>query len=260
MRFFPLFSILLLLILIVVNSTANAEIFCIAHQGSFKNAPKNSLQSLQAALDLGADGVEFDIRHTLDGEAIVMHDGKLNTATHLPGKKCPLDKKINQLLLKEIKENCALEFQGFYYPIPSLEEALDLVAPSEKFVFIELKDRPGTKTVEIIKAHFQSTPDKLKIISFKIKNLDTFFSYDPDKFWENVSGLDLDVAPWGTPSRYGVNVWNRTYPLRINYHSNKKEISVWTVNRQKRIEKYLNRHIQYITTDEVELCLRLKNG
>jgi glycerophosphoryl diester phosphodiesterase len=62
---------------------------CISHRGSFKSAPENSPQSMQEALDLNSDGVEFDLRHTAEGYPIVMHDKTLTTATHAAGKSCP---------------------------------------------------------------------------------------------------------------------------------------------------------------------------
>ncbi len=35
-----------------------------AHRGLTLNAPENSMAAFQAALDLGADGIEFDVRLT----------------------------------------------------------------------------------------------------------------------------------------------------------------------------------------------------
>ena len=248
-----------LLVLFFISLTAQAEPFCIAHQGSFKNSPPNSLQSLQEALDVGAEGVEFDINHTQDGEAIIMHDGKLSTATHATGKRCPLDKKINELNLQEIRENCVLDFHNTQYPIPTLSEALALLHDSHKFVFIELKDMPSASTRKIIQQYFVSSPELLRVISFKVKYLDALIKSDNKSlFWSRVGGLDLDVAPWGTPKDYGVNVWNRLYRLRGKQYQ-KRESSVWTVNKQNRIRKYLKQNVDFITTDEVQMCLNLKS-
>lgn len=146
-----------------------AESFCISHQGSFKSAPGNSLASLQAALDLDADGVEFDIRHTKDHVAILMHDQTLTTAVSRPKKNCPLKIKIKDLTLREIRENCALKFQDELHLIPTLDEALSLTATSGKFVFVELKDQPSALTRETIQNYFFQDSEKLRIIAFKVK-------------------------------------------------------------------------------------------
>lgn len=246
-----------LLVLFFISASAVAEPFCIAHQGSFKNSPPNSLQSLQEALDVGADGVEFDINHTRDGEAIIMHDGKLS-ATHVPGRVCPLKKKINELTLSEVKENCVLEYRNELYPVPTLTEALELLSGSDKYVFIELKDMPSASTRKTIQNFFNLRPELLRVISFKVKYLDALINEgEKSLFWSKVGALDLDVAPWGTPDEYGVNIWNRLYRLR-GRHYQKRESSVWTVNKEKRIKKYLKQNVNFITTDEVQMCLKLK--
>src|SRR3712207_7248008 len=44
----------------------------------------------------------------------------------------------------------------------------------------------------------------------------------------------FDVFPWGTPARYGINIWNRTYRLRPDPE---RETSVWTVNKERSEER-----------------------
>lgn len=247
-----------LLSLAVLSSlTAQAESFCIAHQGVFKEAPKNSLASLQAALDLDADGGEFDIQHTKEGIALVNHDAILSHALSLPGKSCPTKTKIKELSYEEIRTNCTLHYNDQLHVIPTLDEALELVASSGKFVFIELKDEPSSETRSIIKKHFSHDSSKLRIIAFKVRHLDTLLN-NHDPYWSQVMALDLDVAPWGTPSRYGVNVWNRLINWNLNKSLKSRETSVWTVNKEKRIKMFLDKKVTYITTDEVQKCLDLK--
>lgn len=249
---------LLHLLLLSLSFEAMARSQCIAHQGSFKNSPRNSLESMQEAIQVGADGVEFDIQHTKDGQAIVMHDPKLTTATHAPGKTCLLDVKVKDLTLSEIKENCSLKFKDAYFSIPTLDEALAFMSQSDKYVFIELKDRPTSNTRKTIEKYYSDNTQKLRIIAFKVKNLDELIRpQEHSEFWNSVRGLDLDVAPWGTPRRYGVNVWNRTYRLRGGQKYKSRETSVWTVNREKRLRKFHELEVDFITTDEVELCLSL---
>lgn len=248
-----------LLLLFFLSLKATADSACIAHQGSFKNSPPNSLESIKEALAVNADGVEFDINHTKDGVALIHHDKVLSSATHLPGKHCPLKTPINELDLATIRANCTLEYQGIYYPLPTLEEALEMLAPTGKMVFIELKDRPTYLTRLTIQNYFESHPEHLRIISFRVKFLDELFKKEEKiLFWKQVKGLDLDVAPWGTPDEYGVNIWNRLYRLRGKRYQN-RESSVWTLKRKTRIEKYLRQKVDFITTDEVEMCLSLKN-
>lgn len=55
-----------------------------AHRGFHLDEPENSLGAFRAAVALGVDGVELDVRRTLDGELVIHHDptiGALAIAT-----------------------------------------------------------------------------------------------------------------------------------------------------------------------------------
>ena len=60
----------------------SSEVLVVAHRAAWKNAPENSLLSIQHAIDMGADIIEIDIRQTKDGEFILMHDKTLNRTTN----------------------------------------------------------------------------------------------------------------------------------------------------------------------------------
>lgn len=49
----------------------------IAHRGATARAPENSLAALRAASEIGAGGVEIDVRATADGALVVHHDARL---------------------------------------------------------------------------------------------------------------------------------------------------------------------------------------
>ena len=54
----------------------------LAHRGDSAFAPENTLVSLEQGLALGADGLEFDVRLTRDGHAVLMHDATLERTTN----------------------------------------------------------------------------------------------------------------------------------------------------------------------------------
>jgi glycerophosphoryl diester phosphodiesterase len=45
-----------------------------AHRGASAHLPDNSLEAFQAAIDLGADAIEADLRRTADGRLVLEHD------------------------------------------------------------------------------------------------------------------------------------------------------------------------------------------
>ena len=49
----------------------------IAHRGASSHAPENTVAAIAAAVDAGADGVEFDVRLSSDGVPVVFHDADL---------------------------------------------------------------------------------------------------------------------------------------------------------------------------------------
>ncbi|GAC1573824.1 MAG: glycerophosphodiester phosphodiesterase [Candidatus Dormibacteria bacterium] len=49
----------------------------VAHRGAWGEAPQNSLAALEAAIALGADVVELDVRVTRDGHRVVVHDARV---------------------------------------------------------------------------------------------------------------------------------------------------------------------------------------
>ena len=45
-----------------------------AHRGASAYAPENTLEAIELALRMGADGIELDVHRTRDGKLVVIHD------------------------------------------------------------------------------------------------------------------------------------------------------------------------------------------
>ncbi len=63
-----------------------AGIPVMVHRGVRTVAPENTLEAYAAAMDLGADGVEIDIRRSRDGVLYLFHDDTLDRMTRGTGK------------------------------------------------------------------------------------------------------------------------------------------------------------------------------
>ena len=57
----------------------------IGHRGAAAYAPENTLEGFRRALALGAEALEFDVRASADGEAVVHHDPTLDRTTDRSG-------------------------------------------------------------------------------------------------------------------------------------------------------------------------------
>jgi len=53
----------------------------IAHRGASAAAPENTLAAFRLAADLGADGIELDVRATADNHLVVIHDAAVDRTT-----------------------------------------------------------------------------------------------------------------------------------------------------------------------------------
>ena len=105
-----------------------AEFLCIGHRGAAGHEPENTLRSIRRALELGADGVEIDVRF-IDGELIVFHDDRLERTTNGRGR-------IGRQRFAHLRTLDAGEGER----IPTLREVFEAV-DRRAFVNVELKGR-----------------------------------------------------------------------------------------------------------------------
>lgn len=122
--------------------TSAQPFLCIGHRGAAGHEPENTLRSIRRAMELGAGGVEIDIRLSRDGELVVFHDALLRRTTGVKGV-------IARKTLPELQQLDA----GRGERIPTLREVLDLIA-GRVWLNVELKARgTGTPVVaEVIRA------------------------------------------------------------------------------------------------------------
>lgn len=113
----------------------------IAHRACPLDAPENSLAGVRRAADLGADGVEIDVRRALDGVPMVMHDWSPWRTTRLPG----MVRFYPSFLLRRIR------LEGSDERVPTLAELLDAL-PDGLFIVIELKEAStAPRTVRLVR-------------------------------------------------------------------------------------------------------------
>ncbi|MGD8779139.1 MAG: glycerophosphodiester phosphodiesterase family protein [Ignavibacteria bacterium] len=104
----------------LLEDSNSDKVMTILHRGDWRNAPENSLQAIQNAIDMGIDIVEIDIRKTKDGEFILMHDNTLNRTT--TGKGLVSDYTLAEI--KQLNLKNGLGSTRVKHKVPSLREAL----------------------------------------------------------------------------------------------------------------------------------------
>lgn len=116
------------------NKNLNTVIVA-SHRGDWRNAPENSLQAIDNAIDMGVDIVELDVQKTKDGQFILMHDPALDRTT--TGKGMIADWTLADIKKLKLKNGCAIRTKE---SVPTLEEAL-LHAKGKIMVNLDKADR-----------------------------------------------------------------------------------------------------------------------
>jgi glycerophosphoryl diester phosphodiesterase len=100
----------------------------IAHRTSPAFAPENSLQGIAVSFEQGADGVEIDLRMSLDQRPFLMHDNSMRRTTGWP---LPIELTpaaiVREKRLKQGDET-----------VPTLSEAIDAL-PTDKLFAVDVK-------------------------------------------------------------------------------------------------------------------------
>ena len=89
----------------------------IAHRGASAAAPENTLAAFRLAADLGADAVELDVRRTVDGQLVVIHDASVDRTTDGTGRVAALT--LDQLRRFDAGRKFGPPFRGERIPLLS---------------------------------------------------------------------------------------------------------------------------------------------
>jgi glycerophosphoryl diester phosphodiesterase len=91
----------------------------IAHRTCPTDAPENSIEGIRVSAEQGADGVEIDLRMSLDQRPFLMHDGTLHRTTGFP---MPTELTPSLVVGR-------LKLKGSQERVPSLARAFDALPP-----------------------------------------------------------------------------------------------------------------------------------
>lgn len=115
----------------------------VAHRGMSLHAPENTGAAIRMALDVGAEGVEFDVRLTRDRVPVVIHDETLVRTARIK-------KRVADLTVGELRKVDVGSWFNSKYPkrarpefgretVPSLRRTLEMLERFDGLIYIELK-------------------------------------------------------------------------------------------------------------------------
>lgn len=235
----------------------------IAHRGASGLVPENTLIAFEKAIELGVDRIEMDLRQTIDGEVIVLHDKTIKRTTNGWGS-------ARKLSLNRIKKYSAGSWFHHKYSdekVPTFREVLKLVNGRTKLL-LEVKDGSPyhhgieRNIIKLIDEH--NAQDWCIVQSFNdivLKNFRTLpnLHSDVQKLFEIV----IPVAPFYGGSQFSYKALRRydfAQEVNVNFknvtplvvekiHKMGKKINVWTVNDEYDLKMFIEMGVDGIITD-----------
>jgi len=218
----------------------------VGHRGARALDDENTLESLQLAVDLGVDMLEFDIQRTKDGVFVLMHDVTVDRTTDGTGR-------VDEMTLEEFKK---LKTSKGHTP-PTLDETLDWLETQDIAFILDFKIVQPKRAKDLIK----------QVEEHGLLERAIFESPDP-----KVAGMIEEIRPDITTSTYPVKMFLMSYyikkygidipsyyypfanPIEVAYmKSIDKDIMVWTVNKKGWIKWFTKLGVSGIMTDDPNL-------
>lgn len=236
----------------------------IGHRGFSAKAPENTLASIEAAIEAGADAVEFDVHVASCGTPVLFHDPHLGRTSNGVG---PVRRRtLSQLKALDAGSWFSEDFAG--ERIPSLVEALQRTEGRVGRVYCEIKgyreledlDRVVRLTAE------QGMLDTTIFISLDWRIVDRIASHaEPtrvgyivdtrERFPEALRRLDDGVELLDFDHRLVLE--DAFLPARTRARG--ADVAVWTVNDPTEADALAAAGVRRFTTDEVDTLLRWRD-
>lgn len=212
----------------------------IGHRGASATHPENTIEAFRAAAELGAHGVELDVRRTADDVLIVFHDA------HLPSGEV-----IREVMAADLPSS-----------IPTLAQALDACA--DTWLNVEMKNLPDdpdydaehglSVSVAALIMAFDAA-ERVIVSSFNIGAIDRLRTVEPaiPTAWLVWGGAD----PASLIARSVAHGVQAIHPNDLlvdkgfvdRAHDAGLEVNVWTIDEPDRIRQLVAMGVDGIITN-----------
>jgi len=237
-----------------------------AHRGGARLWPENSLTAFRGAIGLGVDLVELDVHQTKDGEVVVIHDPTLDRTTTGHGA-------VRDLSWAELG---AVTIRGTANErLPRLAEVLALLRPSSVGLLLEIKSAPGggrypgveERVLALLRA--AKMTDRTRVMAFdwaileRLRALSTavrltgLLAHQGSERLGGVPSLAPRLQTLGA-NDLGIERTLLTPEAVRAAHQAGLTIGVWTVNDGEELRRALAAGVDYVTTDQPDVALRLR--
>ena len=226
-----------------------------AHRGAIGYAPENTLEAFEAAVRLGADGIELDIHESKDQEIVVIHDERLDRTSS--GKGWVKDYTLEEL--RQFDYSRGTEFgKDRQYTIPTMREVFELIKPTDLTINIELKTNVfhyrGIERKILKMAEEYGMSDRVWYSSFNHLSIEKIHLLDP----EAKVGFLYANAFTGMPAFAGKLGMDALHPAFFNLFSPRfmddcREkgilVNIWTIDSEAQMLACMEAGVHAIITN-----------
>jgi glycerophosphoryl diester phosphodiesterase len=211
------------------------------HRGAAAVAAENTIASFDAAIERGAQWVEFDVRPTGDGALVVHHDPVTAAGLHIAtAARSSLDASIPSF--GDVVQRCGAAGIGLDIEVKTDDVGLSAAA-YVAVVERELRDHCGSYEGEIVVTSF----DVEMLAGFRSANPDVrtgLLFHDRTADWAIGAALAAGhaaIAPWY--KIVDTDVVSRAHAAGL-------EVMTWTVNRPEDIVRMADAGVDMIIGDD----------
>jgi glycerophosphoryl diester phosphodiesterase len=234
----------------------------LAHRGSSRLAPENTLPAFELAMRQKADGIELDVQLTADGFIVVTHDADCRRLTGIPGL-------VGKMSLAELRKlNFAAPWpQAGIVRLAALAEVFDLLQPSGLVIDIELKNDefsyPGLEEKVLDLVTEFGMEDRIWLSSFNHGSMAYAARLARERRLEIPCGLIYSryiEKPWVMARNTGAKVVKPAYQLVrtrqdvLQAHEAGIRIHPWTIDDAHDLEKIMLLGVDAIYTNVPDLA------
>ena len=131
----------------VLPAPRHGGVYVVAHRGAHIGIPENTLAAYEAAIEMGVDFVEGDLRTTRDGHIVSIHNKDIDY--YVTNGRHGLVSELTLKQLKQLDIGSRIGPQWSGERIPTFEEILEL-CKDRVGIYLDLKDASVDKAVSIV--------------------------------------------------------------------------------------------------------------
>jgi glycerophosphoryl diester phosphodiesterase len=227
----------------------------VAHRGYSAVAPENTVAAIDAAAGI-ADWVEFDVRETIDGELILMHDSRLRRTTNGGGLVASSSFEYVRSL------DAGLWFGGAFAgeQVPTLAEAIEASFSGSLVPLIERKTGSPSLYVGALRA--LGVTEDVVLQSFDWTFLANVHFLAPEIMLGALGSGQLNAVELSDLEASGVSIiaWKGRdiSPLLVNQvHARDLDLFAWTIDQPDDILSFVDLGLDGIISNDPGLVRAL---